>query len=263
MTENFEILFQVVFFATAVALVFLERVRVLQRQPVPIAGRWTGNIGLFVIGSVVNTLILPIGIYAFAQNQAPGLLSSPELPFAAQLLLTFLLLDLWRYWEHRLWHRIPLLWRLHLVHHSDTQIDVTTSERHHPLEVVAGTLIMMGLVAGFGMPAAAVGLYLLAATVVALYSHANLRLHPVLDRTLRRFIVTPSVHAFHHSDLQAQTDSNYGSVLTVWDGLFGTYVDPAKASIRRFGLGYFRRPDDGRLGRMLRQRQQRNRRALR
>lgn len=253
MTQDFEALYQVVFFATAVALVALERFRALQRQPVQIANRWTGNIGLFVIGSVVNTLLLPIGIYAFAQQQPPGLLSRPGLPFAAQLLLTFLLLDLWRYWEHRLWHRIPLLWRLHLVHHSDTQIDVTTSERHHPLEVVVGTLIMMGLVAAFGMPAAAVGLYLLIATVVALYSHANLQLHSLLDRPLRQLIVTPSVHAFHHSDRQAQTDSNYGSVLTLWDRLFGTYVDPGKASMRRFGLGYFRLPADARLGRMLKQ----------
>src|SRR5690348_9120227 len=182
MTEDFfGALYQVVFFATAIAIVLLERFQALQRQPVQVANRWAGNIGLFVIGSVVNTLVLPVGIYAFALHQNPGFLSRPDLPFAVQLLLTFLLLDFWRYWEHRLLHRIPLLWRLHLVHHSDTQIDVTTSERHHPLEVVVGTLIMMGLVAAFGMPAAAVGLYLLTATVVALYSHANLDLHPSLD----------------------------------------------------------------------------------
>jgi exosortase len=253
MTEEFEILYQLVFFATAVALVLLERVRALQRQPVRIARRWTSNISLFVIGSVVNTLVLPIGIYAFAQHQAPGVLSRLGLPFAIELLLAFLLLDLWRYWEHRLLHRIPWLWRAHLVHHSDTQVDVTTSERHHPLEYIVGTVVMMGLIAAFGLPASAVGLYLLVATVVSLCSHANLQLRAALDRPLRPFVVTPSVHAMHHSDLQSETDSNYGSVLTVWDRLFGTYVDPQDARIPRFGLEYFRRPGDARFLRVLQQ----------
>ena len=106
MTEEFEILYQLVFFSSAVALVLLERVRALQHQPVQIARRWTSNIGLFLIGSVVTTVVIPIGIYAFAQHQPPGLLSRLGLPFAIQLLLTFLLLDLWRYWEHRLFHQV-------------------------------------------------------------------------------------------------------------------------------------------------------------
>ena len=253
MTQEFGTLYQLVFLGTAVALVLLERVRALQRQPVQIARRWTSNIGLFIIGSVVDTLVLPIGIYAFALSQAPGFVSRMGLPFAIEVLLTFLVLDLWRYWEHRFFHRIPWLWRVHLVHHSDTQIDVTTSERHHPLEYILGTVVMMVLIAALGLPAAAVGVYLLAATVVALYSHANLRLEPSLDRLLRRLVVTPSQHAVHHSDLQPETDSNYGSVLTVWDRLFGTYVDPQDAKIPRFGLDYFRRPGDARLLRVLQQ----------
>ena len=253
MTQEFGTLYQLVFLGTAVALVLLERVRALQRQPVQIARRWTSNIGLFIIGSVVDTLVLPIGIYAFALSQAPGFVSRMGLPFAIEVLLTFLVLDLWRYWEHRFFHRIPWLWRVHLVHHSDTQIDVTTSERHHPLEYILGTVVMMALIAVLGLPAAAVGVYLLTATVVALYSHANLRLEPSLDRLLRRLVVTPSQHAVHHSDLQPETDSNYGSVLTVWDRLFGTYVDPQDAKIPRFGLDYFRRPGDARLLRVLQQ----------
>jgi exosortase len=253
MTQEFEILYQLVFVGTAASLVLMERVRTLQRQQVQIVRRWTSNIGLFIIGSVVDTLVLPVGIYAFALHQAPGFVSRLGLSFVVELLLTFLVLDLWRYWEHRFFHRIPWLWRVHLVHHSDTQIDVTTSERHHPLEFILGTVVMMGLIAALGLPAAAVGVYLLAATVVALYSHANLRLEPSLDRLLRRILVTPSQHAVHHSDLQPETDSNYGSVLTIWDRLFGTYVDPQDAKIPRFGLDYFRRPSDARLWRVLQQ----------
>ncbi|MEP6998280.1 MAG: exosortase-associated EpsI family protein [Betaproteobacteria bacterium] len=253
MTEAFESLYQLVFVCFAVALVLLERVRVLQRQRVRFARRWTSNIGLFLIGSVFTAVVFPIGLYAFAQQQPPGLLARLGLSFPAQILLTFVLLDLWRYWEHRLYHRIPLLWRLHLVHHSDTQIDVTTSERHHPLELLLGTAVLLALIATLGLPAPALGLYLLTATVVALYSHANLRLPAFLDRALRGLIVTPPVHAVHHSDLQAQTDSNYGSVLTIWDRLFGTYVDPQSARIPHFGLGYFHLPKDTGLLRVLQQ----------
>src|SRR5206468_13006037 len=146
--------------------------------------------------------------------------------FAAQLLLTFLLLDLWRYWEHRLFHRVSLLWHIHLVHHSDTQIDVTTSERHHPFEVLISAATLLALIGALGLPAPALGLYLVIATVVALYSHANVRIPLFIDRWLNRLIITAPVHAVHHSDLQHETNSNYGSVLTIWDRLFGTYVNP-------------------------------------
>ncbi|MFI5445557.1 archaeosortase/exosortase family protein [Polaromonas sp. UC242_47] len=253
MAEQFEVRYQLVFFSTVVLLVLLERVRGFQRQPVQMARRWSSNIGLFLIGSVVTALVIPVGIYAFALHQPPGLLARLSLPFVAQLLLTFLLIDFWRYWEHRLFHRVPVLWRLHLVHHSDTQIDVTSSERHHPLEFLLGTAVMLALIGVLGLPAQAVGLYLLTATVIALYSHANLRLPASLECRLNRLIVTPGVHAVHHSDLQAQTDSNYGTVLTLWDRLFGSYVDPAHVKIPHFGLGYFHQPRDTGLARVLQQ----------
>src|SRR5438046_2201244 len=253
MTEEFETLYQLVSFTAAAALVLMERVRAWQRQPVRMARRWTSNVGLFLIGTVVTAVVIPVGVYAFAQHQPPGLLSKLAFPSAAQLVLTFLLLDFWRYWEHRWFHQIRLLWRFHLVHHSDTEIDVTTSERHHPLEFLLGTATMLVLIGTLGLPAQGVAVYLLAATVVTLYSHANLRLPASLDHRLGRLIVTPAVHAMHHSALRAQTDSNYGSVLTVWDRLFGTYVDPATVRIRHFGLTYFHAPMDTGLARVLQQ----------
>lgn len=253
MAEQFEIQYQLVFFSTLGALVLLERVRAFQREPVQLARRWTTNIGLFLIGSVITSLVIPIGVYSFAQNQPPGLLARLGLPFVAQLLLTFLLLDVWRYWEHRLFHRVPVLWRLHLVHHSDTQMDVTSSQRHHPFEFFLGTAVMLALISAFGLPAQAVGLYLLTATAIALFSHANLHLPAALDRRLSWLIVTPGVHAVHHSELQAQTDSNYGTVLTLWDRVFGSYVDPAHVKIPHFGLGYFHQPQDTGLTKVLQQ----------
>ncbi len=253
MTEAFESVYALVFFSTAIALLLLERRRRWQRQPVAIARRWTSNLGLFVIGSVVTGLVFPVGVIALAEHRSAGPLERLGLPFALELVATFLLLDLWRYWEHRVWHRVPLLWRFHLVHHSDTHVDVTTSERHHPVEAVLGTAVLSGIVLLLGFSAPALAVYLLVATVVALYSHANLRLPARFERALRRYIVTVPVHAMHHSSVRAHTDSNYGSVLTLWDRCFGTYVDPDSARIPHVGLEYFHRTNDTRLGRVLQQ----------
>ena len=240
MAEEFETLYQLVFFTTAGALVLLERVRAWQRRPVQTARRWTSNVGLFLIGTLFTAVVLPIGFYAFALHQPPGVLAKLGFPPFVQVVLAFLLLDLWRYWEHRWFHQVPLLWRVHLVHHSDTSIDVTTSERHHPLEFLLGSATMLVLIGTLGLPAQGIAVYLLAATVVTLYSHANLRLPSSLDARLGRLIVTPAVHAVHHSALRVQTDSNYGAVLTVWDRMFGSYRDPLAAPIR-----HFRRPKTG------------------
>ena len=241
---EFDALQRDVFLVTVLALAVLERFGALRRGPAPIARRWTSNIGLFLMGLLAGALVLPAGTYAFAAQQPSGVLARLGMPLAAQIIVAFLLLDFWKYWEHRLFHAVSALWRLHLVHHSDTALDVTTSERHHPLEVVLGIATLTALVWGLGLPAPALALYVLVATVVALYSHANLRLPELVDRALSRVLVTGPVHAVHHSDRQAETDSNFGAVLTVWDHLFGTFVPPARARIPHIGLAYFHRPED-------------------
>lgn len=251
--ETFETLYLVVFMATALTIVLLERVGGLQRHAMLVRGRVVSNVSLFLVGNVFLALLIPVGLFAFAQGRPPGLVSGSSLPAAVQWLVTFIVLDLWRYWEHRFYHQFSLLWRLHRVHHSDTEIDVTTAERHHPIDLLVGTLVLMALTSALGLPAAGLAIYLLAATVVSLWSHANLTLPERLDRALRRVVVTPSLHAVHHSSLQAQTDTNYGSVLTVWDRLFGTYSDPATTWVQRFGLEYFAGPRDTRLWRVLQQ----------
>lgn len=251
MRGDFQSLYQLVFFSAAIVLALLERVPVFQRGPSLTAKRWTSNIGLFFIGALVSGLVLPIGIYGLAEQQPLGLMSRLRVPFVAQLVATFLLLDFWKYWEHRIFHRVPLLWRMHLVHHSDTHVDVTTSERHHPFELLLSVGVLAFVVLGLGLPATALALYLLTATVIALWSHANVRLPSRLERQLERFIVTPRMHTLHHSELETQTNSNYGAVLSVWDRLFGTYVDPDRATIPHYGLRYFHHPRDTTLTRVL------------
>lgn len=251
MIEQFDHLYLTVFLVTAGSLLLLERVRSLQHAPVPCAGRWSANFGLLVAGNVLVSLLLPIGAVALAKGQEPRLMAQLDWPPGALILFTFLLIDLWRYWEHRLCHHLTILWRLHLVHHSDSAVDVTTAERHHPLEALASTAIMLALVVALGLPAAGVAIYVLVASVIGIVSHANLRVPPALERALSRIVVTPAVHRVHHSAQQSQTNSNYGAVLTLWDKAFGTWSDPARTDIAQFGLEYFHGARDGGLWRAL------------
>jgi exosortase len=244
MIEQFDHLYVTVFLVTAGSLLLLERVRSLQRAAVPWAGRWSANLGLLVTGNVLVSLLLPIGAVALAQGQEARSLGRLDWPVGALIVLTFLLIDLWRYWEHRLYHHVTVLWRLHLVHHSDSAIDFTTAERHHPVESLASTAIMLALVLALGLPAAGIAIYVLVASVISFVAHANLRFPPGLDRALSRIVVTPAVHRVHHSALNSETNSNFGAVLTIWDRCFGTWSDPSRADIAHFGLEYFHRARD-------------------
>ncbi len=251
----------IAFFCVALLLFGMETHSAIRLKTDRPRARIASNVGLFLVGNVFSGLLIPVGVVVVAARQPPGVLAAAGLPDAVQWLVAFLLLDLWHYWEHRLLHRVPLLWRLHLVHHSDVQVDVTTSERHHPIDIVLSTAVMMAVVVVLGLPAAGVACYLLVAALVSLWTHTTLRLPEAIDRRLRRFVVTPRVHALHHSAFQPQTDSNYGAVLAIWDRLFGTYTDPARASIKRFGLSYFCSADDARFSQVLQQ-PFRNRRSV-
>lgn len=251
MPDKFTALYQAIFFSSLGLLFLLERVGAFRRDSIQTAGRWTTNIGLLIIGGAIASLAIPGGLYGFAAAQGSGPLTRVGVPVPAQVLVTVLFVDLWRYWEHRLFHRAEFLWRLHLVHHSDTHVDVTTTERHHPFEFVVSSATIMALILACGFPAVGVGVYLIVATVVSLWSHSNLRVPRSIEHFLRWTIVTPRVHAVHHSDINPETNSNYGTVLTLWDRVFGTYVDPDDARIPHYGLEYFHRALDTSLGRVL------------
>lgn len=209
--------------------------------------RWLTNLGLLLCGGVASALVFSGSLTGVAADLDGGLIGSLGLPVAVEAVVVFLFLDCWRYWEHRLFHEVPLLWRLHLVHHSDTGVDVTTAQRHHPLEGMLTSILMLVMLFSLGFSPLALGLYLLVATLSSLYTHTSLALPEAIDRRLRYWLVTPSVHGIHHSALQVQTNSNYGSVLSTWDRLFGTYRDPGRETVDRVGLEQFRRPVDGTL----------------
>jgi sterol desaturase/sphingolipid hydroxylase (fatty acid hydroxylase superfamily) len=165
------------------------------------------------------------------------------------------LLDLAVYLQHRVFHAVPALWRLHRVHHADLELDATTGLRFHPIEILLSMAIKIAAVAALGAPAAAVLAFEVLLNAGALFSHANLALPRGLDAVLRAVLVTPAMHRVHHSVVRAETDSNFGFCLSWWDRLFGTYrAAPAAGPDRvTIGLEAFRDPAELRLDRLLTQ----------
>jgi sterol desaturase/sphingolipid hydroxylase (fatty acid hydroxylase superfamily) len=160
----------------------------------------------------------------------------PVAPVAA-LVLGIVLRSLISYAVHVAMHRVPLLWRVHRVHHTDTAMDVTTTVRFHPLEfLISAPLVFAGVIA-LGISPAALIVYELFDAVMAIFTHANIRLPAPVERALRLVLVTPDMHRVHHSAWQPETDSNYGATLSWWDRLFGTYRMPEAAALDAMTLG--------------------------
>lgn len=229
----------IVFLLGALFFLVLERFSGIRRPLASIRYRWLTNLGLLIGGLLLTSVLFSDSITVVAAGLPDGFVSSLGMPLWLEAVLLLLFLDCWAYWEHRVFHEVPLMWRAHLVHHSDTAVDITTAVRHHPFEKVVGMILLLLLVFALGFSAQALGVYLLVVSVSALMTHASITLPESLDARLRFWLVTPAVHGVHHSSKPAETNSNYGSVFTVWDRLFGTYCSPAAGSVN-FGLEYFR-----------------------
>lgn len=192
----------------------------------PQARRWFGNLGLLVIGSIAARWLLPIVPLAAAlwsRDQGVGLLNLTTLPLWISGLLAFLALDLLIYAQHRLFHHVPLLWRLHRMHHTDLDLDVSSGVRFHPLEILLSLALKIGAVVALGAPPIAVLIFEIVLNGTSMFNHANIALPRPVDAFLRLALVTPDMHRIHHSVLQDETDSNFGFNIPWWDRLFGTY----------------------------------------
>jgi sterol desaturase/sphingolipid hydroxylase (fatty acid hydroxylase superfamily) len=253
MVENFAAVYAAVFYVTVIALACVELSPRLNRQTVHVAQRWPTNIGLFALNFVVLWICVPISAIDAARQAGSQGLSALAVDPAAGIVIGVLVLDLWKYLEHRLMHRLPPLWRVHLVHHSDGEVDFTTAERHHPIESLISGAALYAVIYLIAIPPLAVVIFVLTGTIVTFVSHANLRLPARIDRLLRWVVITPSVHVIHHAAQREETDSNYGGIFTIWDRLFGTYREPRSAieAPGVLGLEVFRSPMDARLDRVL------------
>jgi len=188
--------------------------------------RWPANLLIVVINSLLVRLLPVAGAGAvalWAEAHHFGLFNLLPWSPSIELVCAVILLDLVIYTQHVIFHALPLLWRLHMVHHADRDIDVTTGLRFHPLEILVSMLIKMGAVALLGVPLVAVLLFEMILNGMAMFNHANVALPLWFDALIRRLLVTPDMHRVHHSVIREETNSNYGFNLSLWDRLFTTY----------------------------------------
>ncbi|MCW5979729.1 MAG: sterol desaturase family protein [Bryobacteraceae bacterium] len=197
------------------------------------------NLSLAGINAALTVLAfsaLTAAAAVWTANHDFGLLPQMEAPIWATIGVGMIALDLWTYLWHRANHRIPLLWRFHRMHHSDENMDVTTATRFHFGEIAISTAVRLGPVLLLGIPAEAILAYDIVLLVVTQFHHANIGLLDRMDRRLRYIIVTPNMHRVHHSQERPETDSNYASVLSLWDRVFRTYRERADYRRIRYGL---------------------------
>ena len=193
--------------------------------------RWRTNLGVAVFNTLVLRVALPstaIGVAELAAAQGWGLFNQYAVAGWIAVVLGVVTLDLVVYFQHVLFHSVPVLTRLHAAHHADPDFDTTTGIRFHPVEIVISMLIKYAAIVSLGVPAFGVLLFELLLNLTSLFNHGNVRLAAGFDAALRRVLVTPDMHRIHHSMIEAERNSNYGFCLAVWDRLFGTYtIEPA------------------------------------
>ena len=245
------------FFGGVLALMALWEVLAPRReQAVGRARRWPNNLGVVAVDAIVVRLIFPaaaVGMGILAEERGWGLLNNVALPFWLKVVAAVIVLDLVIYLQHVLFHAVPVLWRLHRMHHADLDFDVTTGVRFHPVEIVISMVIKLAAVAALGAPAVGVLAFEVLLNATSMFSHGNVRLPRAIDRVLRWIVVTPEMHRVHHSIERRETDSNFGFNLPWWDRLFGTYRAEPEAGHERMTIGIpqFRDPRELRLDRML------------
>lgn len=211
--------------------------------------RWRSNLGLVVLNSVILRLLFPaaaVGMAHFAERHGWGVLNYLHLTPWLAALLAVIALDFAIWLQHVMVHAIPLLWRLHRVHHADLDFDLTTGVRFHPLEIVLSMLVKFSAIALIGPPVAAVIVFEVLLNATAMFNHGNVSLPGWLERPLRTLLVTPDMHRIHHSVEDDETNSNFGFNLSCWDRLFGTYRERSRAGQQGMTIGIrgFRSPTE-------------------
>ncbi|MGE5766321.1 MAG: sterol desaturase family protein, partial [Bacteroidota bacterium] len=244
------------FFGVLGALMLAEAARPRRRRAIGRLLRWTGNLGVVVIDTLLLRLLFPLAAVGFAliaEERGWGLFNAVAVPGWLAFVVSLLALDLAIYLQHVMFHAVPTLWRLHRMHHADLDFDVTTGLRFHPVEILLSMGIKIAVVAALGPPAVAVLVFEVLLNATSMFNHSNLKLPLGLDRLLRLFVVTPDMHRVHHSIYPNETNSNFGFNLPWWDHLLGTYrAQPREGhEAMTIGIEQFRTPGDLRLDRML------------
>ena len=219
--------------------------------------RWRSNLGLVALNTVLLRLLFPaaaVGVAGFCATKGWGLFHHFAVPFWLAVPLAVVAMDFVIWLQHVMVHAVPLLWRLHQVHHADLDYDLTTGARFHPIEMVLSMLIKFATITVLGPPVVAVVVFEAMLNATAMFNHGNIRLPAKLDGLLRWVLVTPDMHRIHHSVEEDECNANFGFSLTWWDRLFGTYRAQARAPQTSMSLGIHGHTDPrevAHLGRML------------
>lgn len=235
-------------FSTVLLIVALWEIA-SPRRPLQVGKgrRWLTNLSLVVIDTITVRLLFPLLPAALAQMAAArgwGLFNLAVLPLWFTSAASILILDFIIYLQHVTFHRTPLLWRLHRMHHTDLDLDVTSGSRFHPLEIVVSMIVKMAAIILLGAPALAVIAFEVILNACAMFNHGNIKLPFTVDQRLRLFLVTPDMHRVHHSTIVRETDSNFGFNVPWWDRICGTYrPQPEKGHLgMTIGLKEYRDP---------------------
>lgn len=245
-----------IFIAVLVIMMSAEAVWSKRNRSIALASRWPANFGATVLGNVVIRLLLPVTATGLALTSAAngtGLFNVLAVPAIIAVPISLVLLDLLIYFQHRVLHAVPTLWRLHRMHHTDLELDASSALRFHPLELLLSMVIKLAAIAVLGIPAMAVLVFEILLSGLAIFNHANLSMPASVDALLRKLVVTPDMHRVHHSSIPIETNSNFGFCLSWWDRLFGTYTAQPRHGHQgmQIGLSDYREPKILRLDRML------------
>ena len=244
------------FLGILVAMAAWEMVAPRRRREISRVIRWTSNLGVVVIDTILVRLSFPIvavGLALLAEERGWGFFNVLDMPAWLAFVVSVLTLDFAIYLQHVMFHAVPALWRLHRMHHADLEFDVTTGLRFHPIEILLSMGIKLVVVVALGPPAVAVLVFEVLLNATSMFNHANVHIPPGFDRILRWFVVTPDMHRVHHSIHPIETNSNFGFNLPWWDRLLGTYrAQPREGhEDMTIGIEQFRTPRDLWLDRML------------
>lgn len=247
-----------VFFGVLLTMALWEALAPRRERRLSRLQRWPSNLGIVVFNTMLLRLIVPVaavGTALLSAERGWGVLNYVALPAWVEVAATVVFLDFVIYGQHVMFHKVPMLWRLHRMHHTDVELDVTSGARFHPIEILASMVIKLAVVAALGAPALGVLIFEVLLNATAMFNHSNVRISKAIDRVVRLVIVTPDMHRIHHSVVPLETHSNFGFNMPWWDRLCGTYRDQPEAGHdgMTIGLDEFRAAREQMLDRMLTQ----------
>lgn len=233
-----------IFFSVLILMALWEILLPRRKQSASKTTRWISNLGITFLNGMILRVVFPllaVGLAAICRENGWGVLNIFDIPWLPGLIASIVVLDMIIYFQHILFHMVPALWRLHRMHHTDPELDVTSGARFHPFEIILSMVIKLSAIMVIGPTPEAVMIFEIVLNASAMFNHGNVYLNLKADHILRYLIVTPDMHRIHHSIIQKETNSNFGFFLSWWDRLMGTYRrDPEAGHVNMtIGIGEF------------------------